>query len=496
MHIYLRGDVLQRSRLVSGLVLFAFAATHFANHALGLVSFEAMHYVQDLRISVTRSWPGTIVLAAALLTHITFGLYKLARRKTWRMPRWEALQIGLGLAIPFLLFPHIVNTRFAHSFFSVNDTYLYELARLWPDNAVLQSLLLLLVWGHGCIGLHYWLKLSETYRRFVPALLVVAIALPLLALAGFAVAGRATADIMSDPDALQALKVRSNWPNASDSATLANWRNVARIAFAALLASILALHLSRHFRRRHSRKLPLVTYAGGPTIELGDGMTVLEASRAAGVRHASVCGGRARCSTCRVRIDQGLATLPPASEAELITLSSIEAPDNVRLACQLRPSSSLTVSIISHPATPGPVRAEFVEVKEVVATHVRAVLADQLVDLASDDPAEVSRWFRGKVSAAPEVPDLSPHGFELAGGRLDYLLDRPAAALVYRRRQRPLTLFVLPDPLSDALAVRGQRNGYRVRAWGAEGLAYFAVSDLGAEELDRLEAALSVVATA
>src|SRR5690349_20823425 len=161
MHVLLRGDFLQRSRLISGLVLFAFAGSHFLNHALGLMSLDVMHQMQVIRTAVTRSTGGTIVLAAALVTHISLGLYKLAARRTLRMPLWEALQILIALVIPLLLFPHIVNTRIAHVFFNVNDIYLYELVRLWPDGAVLQILLLVLVWVHCCIGLHYWLRLSE-----------------------------------------------------------------------------------------------------------------------------------------------------------------------------------------------------------------------------------------------------------------------------------------------------------------------------------------------
>lgn len=80
MHIYLRGERLQRLRLASGLVLFSFAATHFINHALGLVSLEVMHQAQDLRTAVTRSWPGTLTLVAALLVHITLAFHRIARR--------------------------------------------------------------------------------------------------------------------------------------------------------------------------------------------------------------------------------------------------------------------------------------------------------------------------------------------------------------------------------------------------------------------------------
>ena len=120
MHILWRGDILQRLRLVSGLILFAFATTHFLNHALGLINVDLMQDAQQWRWVVTRSLPGTLVLTAALVTHIGLALYKLALRTTLRMPPWELIQLALGLTIPFLLFPHIVNTRIAHDYFGVN----------------------------------------------------------------------------------------------------------------------------------------------------------------------------------------------------------------------------------------------------------------------------------------------------------------------------------------------------------------------------------------
>ena len=165
MHILLRGDTLQRLRIASGLILFLFAATHFLNHALGLIHVDAMHAMQRWRWVVTRSVPGTFLLVTALVTHIGLALYKVAARATLRLPAWELTQLGLGLLIPFLLFPHIVNTRVARVSFGVEDTYLYELARLWPDGALLQTTLLLVVWVHGCMGLHYWLRLTPRLSR-------------------------------------------------------------------------------------------------------------------------------------------------------------------------------------------------------------------------------------------------------------------------------------------------------------------------------------------
>ena len=85
MEILQRGDMLQKLRLASGLILFTFALLHFTNHALGLVHVETMHEMQAWRTWVTRSVPGTIVLAAALVTHLLLGLWKLANRTTWRL---------------------------------------------------------------------------------------------------------------------------------------------------------------------------------------------------------------------------------------------------------------------------------------------------------------------------------------------------------------------------------------------------------------------------
>ncbi len=490
MHIYLRGSLQQKLRLISGLVLFAFAAAHFLNHALGLVSLELMHDVQRIRTSVTRSDIGTVILVSALVTHIALALYKLARRETWRMPRWEAVQILLGLAIPFLLFPHIVNTRIAHEFFNVETIYLYELKRLWPDSNISQSVLLLLVWTHGCLGLHYWLRLSDGYRRVAPALLVMAIAIPVLALAGFAVSGRMTGDIMSDPGAFAALKARSNWPNADDSAALAWLRTAVRVVFLALIAAAIGLSLFRRLSRVAMRGKVRVSYADAPTVSAAKGKTLLEISRSAGIQHASVCGGRGRCSTCRVRVEKGLAGLPPPVGAEAITLKSIEAPENIRLACQIRPSGDLTVAIVSRPATPGPPQDSFEDIKEFVAAHVRGVLRDRLVEIHSSDAATVSRWLAEEGAPLIDVHDLAARDYLLEGARIEFVIDRPTAAIVYKRHERPITLFQSPLGDSASLAMRGHRNGYHVLAWTDNRFAFVAVAEVQAGDLDRLEEAL------
>jgi ferredoxin len=309
-----------------------------------------------------------------------------------------------------------------------------------------------------------------------------------LALAGFVTSGQLTAEIVADPESLARLRQRSNWPNAADGDAMARMRDLTQYVFGTLLAFIAGIYVFRRWRSRANAGVA-VTYRDGPTFEATGGMTLLELSRASGVPHASVCGGRARCFTCRVKIESGLENLPAPQLAETVALRALEAPKNVRLACQLRPTAPMTVTILNRPAVPGPVQVEFIEVKSVVAAHTRALLGDETVDIRSDDPDELTHWFAHKIEYPVVVPDLKGHRFSLYGGRVDYLENQAVATLALGQDERAISLYVMPP--SDAEAVRGNRNGYSVVGWEDAYLAYFAVSDLDREVLDELQDAVS-----
>jgi adenylate cyclase len=429
MNAPLRGDLLQRLRLASGLVLFTFAGTHFLNHAVGLYGLEAMHEMESWRTTVTRSWPGSIILGAALVTHLSLGLYKLAMRNTLRMPAWEAVQISLGLSIPFLLFSHIVNTRVAHSVYNVNDIYIYELVRLWPERAFWQSLLLLIVWLHGCIGLHYWLRLSPTYRRVSLPLLALAVALPLAALGGFMVTGRGANIAIADPIVLKNLQELSRWPNAADSAELAHMRSVVWYGFAGVLALIATIYLWRYYLRLSAPRVE-IAYIGGPTVRAPIGMTLLEISRESKIPHASVCGGRARCSTCRVRIERGLERLGAPNATEAITLAAIEAPKNVRLACQIRPSTPLTVARLLRPATTGPNAVDFPEARSEGSERIMTVM---FLDMRGFTRMTENKLPYDVIFILNEFFAATAHSIRLHGGWIDKFLGDGLLAVFGQR---------------------------------------------------------------
>jgi anti-sigma factor RsiW len=120
----------------------------------------------------------------------------------------------------------------------------------------------------------------------------------------------------------------------------------------------------------------------------------------------------------------------------------------------------------------------------VVAGHIRALQPGHLMDVASTDQHTVKPWFDGRLDYAPPVKDLKDAGFPLAGGRLDYLAGRPVAALVYQRRQHVIDLFVWPDGGHvDRAPSTGSRSGYNSVRWSRDGMAFWAVSDLSADEL-------------
>jgi len=132
---------------------------------------------------------------------------------------------------------------------------------------------------------------------------------------------------------------------------------------------------------------------------------------------------------------------------------------------------------------------------EVVSAHVRSLQAGHLTDVLTSDQHTVKPWFNGKLDVAPPVVDLTAQGFTLIGGRLDYVDARPIGAIVYRRRQHVINLFVAQTASTERKAAKIETiQGFNIRRWSERGLNYWAVSDLAADELaefgDKFEAAM------
>ena len=316
------------------------------NHALGLISLDAMNDGRVWFLALWRNPAGTALLYTSLLTHFSLALWSLYQRRHLRIPLWEALQLTLGLSIPPLLSLHFVGTRMQHEWFGVDDSYSLLVLTLWhapPWDGLKQATLITVAWLHGCIGFHFWLRLRPWYRRVAPIFLGCALLLPVLGLLGFTQAGHEVDSLVArNPDWIAQVVQQSNVPPRSQRESL--YRLDDAIVATYVLAVILTLlaRIARDIFERRSRIR--IRYPGEREVQVPRGFSVLEASRFAGIPHASVCGGRGRCSTCRIRVTDGLSKQPLPSTAEQRVLQRVGAPPNVRLACQLRPVENLSVT--------------------------------------------------------------------------------------------------------------------------------------------------------
>ncbi|WP_208986003.1 adenylate/guanylate cyclase domain-containing protein [Labrenzia sp. OB1] len=326
------GNWRQRLRLWSGLILFAFCLSHFLNHGLGIISVEAMNKASLWHYRIWRNPFGETLLILAALTHVTLALWRTSRRRTLKMPRWEFCQLALGLYIPWSLIPHVTFTMGVAKEFGFVPTYSQMLTMLWPDGAVSQSILLLVVWFHAMIGLHFWLRLYPLYRRLLPLAATFAAAVPVLALWGWIEGARRLA--LSQDITMHVTADQHLW---ADSLIL----QLRAFIFSLILISLFIV-LIRFLVQRFASGIS-VSYPGDLKIRVSPGPTLLEMSRMKDIPHAAVCGGRARCSTCRVRILSGSDTLGEPGPAEAAVLSRISAGENVRLACQIRPRGNIEV---------------------------------------------------------------------------------------------------------------------------------------------------------
>jgi adenylate cyclase len=341
----IRGVGLRQVRLASGVILFAYLVSHFLNHALGNISMEALAIGVYFHTLFWQFPPVAVIFYAAVLTHTGLGIWALYQRREFRWKAVEPLQLVLGLSIPALIVAHIVGVRLGQALFNHEKLYpqeLYLFLVVWPYRAWQISAVLIIAWVHGCIGLHFWLRMKAFYKRVAPFLLAVAVLIPTLALLGFYQAGRGVIDDSRDAQWRAENLSERQVGTARQQQILDAVTDYFLIFYLGLIGVVL---LARGARALHERRGGMIalSYGNGRTIRVPKGLSVLEASLRYNVPHASVCGGRARCSTCRIRVIGDYSGLPEPSQREAFVLSRVGTSDpSIRLACQLRPATDLS----------------------------------------------------------------------------------------------------------------------------------------------------------
>jgi adenylate cyclase len=331
-------------RLGSGLVLLAFVVCHLTAHALLLISFDVADTALAILMYGWRTDLGTALLLAALLVHFANALWAIYSRRSLRLPPWQWVQIGFGLCIPLLLIIHVFGTRVAELALDIHDTYRSVLLAQWvaePWLVPVQTLAVLMVWTHACVGIHFWLQTKRGYAAWRPLLFGVALLVPALSLAGFVAGGNAVRRAAENPAFVHR--------TIQDARITAQKRDdvwfLQKSAFVVYLALVALPFAARSVRGWHNRRrrLPLLSHPSGRVIPIPAGASVLETLRDHRIPHAALCGGRARCTTCRVMVNQGLEGLPAPEGMEAQALARIAATPGMRLACQIKPTADISI---------------------------------------------------------------------------------------------------------------------------------------------------------
>lgn len=340
----LRGIGIRQIRLACGLVLFTYLVSHFLNHALGNISMDALAGGVYYHTAFWQFLPVAIAFYTAALLHAGLGLWALYERRQFRWKAIEPLQLVLGLSIPALIMTHIVGVRLGLTLFGNERLYpqvFFAYWIVWPYKVWMILAVLIIAWIHGCIGLYFWLRMKAFYNRAAPFLLAAAVLVPTLAMLGLYQGGRNVVDSDSVEWRAKNLSPRQVGTPAQQ-AVLSSIEDYFLIFYLGLVG--LAL-LARGVRAVNERRAGMITlsYGNGRTLRVPRGLSVLEASLRHNVPHASVCGGRARCSTCRIRVIGDFSALPEPSQREAFVLNRVGAADpSIRLACQLRPETDLS----------------------------------------------------------------------------------------------------------------------------------------------------------
>ena len=451
-----------RLRLWSGYVLFAYVTTHLLNHALGLVSLRVLESSRIWFVYLWQGLPGQVALYGALLIHFVLALWAVMRRRSFRLSFWEWTQLVLGASIIPLAAIHVVGTRVAHDYYGVQSGYPWVLASLaaggW-DSIARQFALPLVVWIHACIGLHFAWRLRPWYRAWLPTLYAVALLVPAAGIAGAGVALRDFAELAQQPGFLRDVFTRVQAPDAEGAAQLYRIADSLMTGAALLLAACFAARPVRDLWERRAGVVRL-TYGDRKEVSASAGLTILDMSRIAGIPHASVCGGRGRCSTCRVRIGGHDRTLlPPPGPEEQKVLARIGTPDSVRLACQLRPPPGRYRITPLLPASAGPVEAYRRQPQAHGGERYVAILFADIRGFTSISEGKLpydvvfllNRYFRATGQAV-----------QAAGGRLDkfigdgvmaiFGLDRAPETACRQALEAARRMALALDDLNEALS--------------------------------------------
>jgi len=347
-------------RVWSGIILFFYAFTHLLNHSVNILSIQAADFVNENYFDlIWKNVVGSVLLYGSLVIHILLGFYAVGTRKSFKMTGKEWIQIIFPILALLVLLQHIGAIAVATKIFDVDINYTLLLSLMISEptevaaGTFLFSLMTIFIWVHGAIGINTLLRYNmKSYGKYKSYFYLVFYGVPILGVFGFWAALKEQSfiayakTIQGDENFIFSIIMESVPQEAFP--TLMAIEPLVMNNYPIIVLGLMVIAIANVVRARFFGRIK-IHYSNNKIVSVPKGTSVLEASRLAGIPHQSVCGGKARCTTCRIHVisHEGDLPVPTALEANAIERAGLES--DVRLACQLKPMKDLTIIPLVNP---------------------------------------------------------------------------------------------------------------------------------------------------
>ena len=359
-------SLITKLRIVTGLILFVYVFMHLLNHSFNLISIQFADFVRKEYFSVIwQNRIGIFALYFSLLVHMFLGFYAIIIKKSLKLKKKDWVQIVFPVLALIMLLQHVAVSFIITKVFPGEETYELVFAAIHaaPDdylsNTLLFSFMTIFIWFHGVIGIDSYLKHKATqnkkfsiYLRFLPIFIIFYWILPTASVLGFLV-GLKEMDFIIQIKALENIdkflfSVLNKYIPSDAFPFVFQVQPLVMNYYPIFILSIIIL-ISLSILKTKFYGTIEVKYPGNKSVFISKGTSILDASKIGNISHQAICGGRGRCTTCRIKIvsDKNKVNRPNVNEIKAIERAGLD--DGIRLACQLRPTNDISVIPLLNP---------------------------------------------------------------------------------------------------------------------------------------------------
>ncbi len=359
-------SLITRLRIITGLILFVYVFMHLLNHSFNLISIESADFVRKEFFSIIWQNPiGIFALYFSLIVHMFLGFYAIIIKKTFKLKMKDWIQIIFPVLALIMLLQHVAVSFIITKIFPGEETYelIFAAIHAAPDeylsNTLLFTFMTIFIWFHGVIGIDSYVKHKSSqnkkfliYLRFLPIFKIFYWIFPTFSVLGFLV-GLKEMSFITQIKALENIdkflfSVLNKYIPQDAFPFVFQVKPLVMNYYPIFILIILILILWSVFKIKFFGKIE-VKYPGDKSVFITNGTTILEASKIGNISHQAICGGRGRCTTCRIKVvsDKNDVSKPNVNEIKAIERAGLD--DGIRLACQLRPTNNISVIPLLNP---------------------------------------------------------------------------------------------------------------------------------------------------